>query len=99
MLQQKGLEKSGIPRLVDHGGRRRQLGKVRHELEEPDVESFAGRLPPLFVIETPSPGHIFGMLWRNESREYRTLGKPLADRQDHRSTRSIHGVAHGPSEE
>jgi hypothetical protein len=61
------FEKSGIPRLVDHGGRRRELGKVRHELEEPDFELFAGGLPALFVTAC------CGVM----NRVNTTLGKPL----------------------
>jgi hypothetical protein len=92
----KGSKKSGIPGLVDHGGRWCELAKAGHELEQPGIELLARRLPPLFVIAAPCSRHVARTLRRYEPRKDGTLWKSMAYRQDHRQHPLHPGRSPGP---
>ena len=100
MIPEMGFEEPRIPGLVDYHRRRDELPQWRQDVQQARIDALAGRFTPFLVVATPQvPGRSSGR--RGVMKRVNTVrsGKRSTIARTTGSTRSIQGVAHGPSEE
>src|SRR4051794_11627635 len=100
MFDELKSDKRGVPGFVYHGCRRTKFCKRRQKLQERKIEMFPRCSLPPRVIPLPHTRH-FGLARSGGMKGVNTVrsGCRLANSVTTGSTRSIHGVGHGPSVE
>ena len=81
MLDQPGFGEGGIAGFVDKRRGRAERRQRRHQLQQLEIEAFAGRNAPAHVVAPPHARHLVWTLGRNEAGKNSSLGMTVRERR------------------